>query len=154
MDSKSNTGAENMHSWLKKLKDSQDRRKDEKIRKYNDVVSKLIIILIGVCIVCVIVIAALIVQNETMKKSYDQLIAVNKTNFDNQQNQINYLTTENKKYKDFIFYNRTPSIEHTVYVDPNNPKVSKIVYNNNNVRIDFVDGTNRTVQFVDYDINI
>ena len=72
MDGTSNPGTEHVQSWLKKLKESQDRKKDEKIRKYNDVVSRLIILLIGVCIVCVIVIAALIVQNEGQKKNMDR----------------------------------------------------------------------------------
>ena len=70
MDGTSNKGTEHVQSWMKKLKESQDRKKDEKIRRYNDVVSRLIILLIGVCIVCVIVIAALIVQNEGQKKNY------------------------------------------------------------------------------------
>lgn len=153
MDEKTNQGPEHMHSWLRKLKESQDRRKDEKIRKYNDVVSKLIIILIGVCIICVIVIAALIVQNESLKKSYDQMVTINRTNFDGFQNQITSLQAENMRYKDFIFYNRTPDIEHTVYIDPNTPRISKIVYNNNYAVLFFENGTNRTVNFQDYAIN-
>ncbi len=88
MDGTSNKGTEHVQSWIKKLKESQDRKKDEKIRRYNDVVSRLIILLIGVCIVCVIVIAALIVQNEGQKKNFDQMVLTNKTNFDAQQLQI------------------------------------------------------------------
>jgi hypothetical protein len=150
MDSGTNQGSEHMHSWMRKLKESQERRKDEKIRKYNDVVSKLIIILIGVCIVCVIVIAALIVQNEGLKKSYDQVVLANQTNFEDQLGQISYLQAENKKYRDYIFYNRTPNIEHTVYIDPNNPKITKIIYNNNYAMLYFEDGTYKTVNFQDY----
>ena len=108
MDGTSNPGTEHVQSWLKKLKESQDRKKDEKIRKYNDVVSKLIILLIGVCIVCVIVIAALIVQNESQKKAMDSLVLANNSTFNNQQvqmqtlqGQIQSLQAQNERYQSF-----------------------------------------------------
>lgn len=165
MDGSSNQGSEHMHNWLRKLKESQERRRDEKIRRYNDVVSKLIILLIGVCIVCVIVIAALVVQNENLKKNNGELISANQTNFVNQQNKIDSLTAQtddriktledqNRRYQEFILSNRTLNVDHTVYVDPGSPKVSKIVYNNSYITVEFADGNKSTTQFVDYTINV
>jgi predicted PurR-regulated permease PerM len=165
MDGSSNQGSEHMHNWLRKLKESQERRRDEKIRRYNDVVSKLIILLIGVCIVCVIVIAALVVQNENLRKSNNDLIVINKTNFESQQSliyglqnqsddRIQTLEDQNKRYQEFILSNRTLNVDHTVYVDPASPKVSKIFYNNSYITVEFADGNKSTTQFVDYAINI
>src|SRR5512138_88958 len=142
MDGTSNKGTEHTQNWLKKLKDSQDRKKDEKIRRYNDVVSRLIILLIGVCIVCVIVIAALIVQNEGQKKTFDQMVLNNRTNFDAQQAQINALKAdilnlqgENERYQAFILSNRTLNVVHQVNVDPSYPNVTRIVYDNNQITL-------------------
>ena len=154
MDGASNKGTEHVQSWLKKLKESQDRKKDEKIRKYNDVVSRLIILLIGVCIVCVIVIAALIVQNEGQRKSYDQMVQINKTNFDAQQLKINNLNADiqtlqarNDQYQAFILSNRTYNYRHQVNVDPTLPKIATIVYDNNEITLTFVDNTTKTSTF-------
>ncbi|CAJ35235.1 hypothetical protein [Methanocella arvoryzae] len=165
MDESSNQSSEHMHNWLRKLKESQDRRKDEKIRRYNDVVSKLIILLIGVCIVCVIVIAALVVQNESLKKSNNELIIANQTTYNTHQSmiadllnqtsgRIKELEDQNQRYQEFILSNRTLNVDHTVYVDPGSPKVSKIFYNNSYITIEFVDGNRTTTQFVDYTIDI
>ncbi|WP_424357269.1 hypothetical protein [Methanocella sp. MCL-LM] len=165
MDGSSNQSSEHMHNWLRKLKESQDRRKDEKIRRYNDVVSKLIILLIGVCIVCVIVIAALVVQNESLKRDNGELLLANQTNYYAQQgliaslqNQSNGRITEledqNRRYQEFILSNRTLNVDHTVYVDPGSPKVSKIFYNNSYITVEFIDGNKTTTQFVDYTINV
>jgi len=165
MDSSSTPGSEHMHNWLRKLKESQERRRDEKIRRYNDVVSKLIIILIGVCIVCVIVIAALVVQNENLKKSNNELVLVNTTNYDSQMNlidslknqsndRIKMLEDQNKRYQEFILSNKTLNVDHTVYVDPGSPKVNKIIYNNSYVTVEFADGNRSTTQFVDYTLDM
>jgi cell division protein FtsL len=161
MDGTSKRGTEHVQSWLKKLKESQDRKKDEKIRKYNDVVSRLIILLIGVCIVCVIVIAALIVQNEGQKKNFDQMVLTNKTNFDAQQVQINALKSdilnlqaENGQYKSFILSNRTYNYNHQVIVDPSFPKVYKIVYDNNEITLTFIDNTTKTSVFPSPEFNL
>ena len=154
MDGTSDKGTEHVQSWLNKLKQSQDRKKDEKIRRYNDVVSRLIILLIGVCIVCVIVIAALIVQNEGLKKNYDQALALNKTTFDAQQLQINALKgdildlqSQNERYQAFILSNRTYNYRHQVNVDPTLPKIVQIAYDNNEITLTFIDNTTRTSTF-------
>jgi hypothetical protein len=172
MDGTSNKGTEHVQSWLKKLKESQDRKKDEKIRRYNDVVSRLIILLIGVCIVCVIVIAALIVQNEGQKKNYDQLVQTNKivldqmaqankTGFDGQQSQIQLLQgqiqnlqAQNDKYQSFILTNRTLNVVHQVNVDPTYPNVTRIVYDNNQITLYFIDGTSKTTTFAGTEFNV
>lgn len=154
MDGTSNRGTEHVQNWLKKLKESQDRKKDEKIRRYNDVVSRLIIMLIGVCIVCVIVIAALIIQNESLKQDLDEMILINKTNFDAQQAQINalksdiqILTNKNDQYEDFILSNRTYDYNHQVTVDPNLPKIIKIDYDQSQITLTFIDNTTLTSTF-------
>jgi hypothetical protein len=156
MADRTNTGPGEleMKSWLKKLKENQERKKEDKLRKYNDLVSKLIIILIAVCIVCLIAVTALFVQNEDLKKDNQRLIAENKTNYETNYNQIQYLETENKKLKDFILYNRTTNTEHTVVIDPQYPKVSKIMFTNNKVRVEFADGKIEERYFLDYTINI
>jgi cell division protein FtsL len=161
MDGTSNRGTEHVQSWLRKLKESQDRKKDEKIRRYNDVVSRLIILLIGVCIVCVIVIAALIVQNEGQKKNFDQMVLTNKTNFDAQQVQINALKgdiqtlqDENGQYHNFILANRTYNYNHLVNVDPTFPQIVKIVYDNYQITLTFIDGTTKTSTFPSPEFNI
>lgn len=160
MDGTSNQGTEHVQNWLKKLKESQDRKKDEKIRRYNDVVSKLIILLIGVCIVCVIVIAALIVQNESLKNSYDLMISTNNTTYNSGQlqvqslqSQISTLQSDNQKYRDFIFSNRTPNIVHTVSVDSHYPNITRIVYDNYQITLYFIDGTSKTTQFTSPEFN-
>jgi cell division protein FtsL len=161
MDGTSNRGTEHVQSWIKKLKESQDRKKDEKIRKYNDVVSRLIILLIGVCIVCVIVIAALIVQNEGQKKNFDQMVLTNKTNFDAQQVQINALKgdiqaleAQKEKYDAFILSNRTYNYNHQVYVDPSFPQIVQIAYDNYQITLTFIDGTTKTSTFPSPEFNI
>jgi hypothetical protein len=161
MDGTSNKGTEHVQSWLNKLKDSQDRKKDEKIRRYNDVVSRLIILLIGVCIVCVIVIAALIVQNEGQKKNFDQMVLTNKTNFDAQQAQIAMLNgdilslnNDIQQYKNYILTNRTINIVHQVNVDPTYPNVTRIVYDNNQITLYFIDGTSKTTAFAGTEFNV
>jgi len=132
MDSGSNQNSEHMHNWLKKLKESQERRRDEKIRRYNDVVSQLIILLIGVCIVCIIIIAALVVQNENLRKSYDQVVANNNSS----QARITHL----EDYPHTVYINKTG---HT------NPNVSRIIYNYSYATVVFEDGVNSTTQFAD-----
>lgn len=161
MDGASNPGTEHVQSWLKKLKESQDRKKDEKIRKYNDVVSRLIILLIGVCIVCVIVIAALIVQAESQKKAMDAISLTNNTTFNTQQVQISSLQgqltslqTENARYRDFILSNRTLNVVHQVNVDPGYPNVTRIVYDNNRITLYFIDGTTKTTEFSNYEFDL
>ncbi len=161
MDGTSNPGTEHVQSWLKKLKESQDRKKDEKIRKYNDVVSKLIILLIGVCIVCVIVIAALIVQNESQKKTMDSLVLINNTTFNSQQGQIKVLQgqiqslqDQNDRYQSFILSNRTVDASHQVIVDPGYPNVTRIIYDSGHITLYFIDGTTKTTEFSGYEINI
>lgn len=161
MDGTSNPGTEHVQNWLKKLKESQDRKKDEKIRKFNDVVSKLIILLIGVCIVCVIVIAALIVQNEGQKKAMDSLVLANNTTFYNQQaqlqtlqGQILSLQAQNERYQSFILSNRTLDVVHQVNVDPSYPNVTRIVYDNNHITLYFIDGTTKTTEFTGYEFNL
>lgn len=165
MDGTSNKGTEHVQSWLKKLKESQDRKKDEKIRRYNDVVSRLIILLIGVCIVCVIVIAALIVQNEGQKKNFDQMVLTNKTNFDSQQVQINalkgdvqtldaQLEAQKEKYETIILSNRTFNYNHQVNIDPTFPQIVKIVYDNYQITLTFIDGTTKTSTFPSPEFNI
>ncbi len=67
------TGELEMNDWLKKLKENQNRKKDEKLRKYNDIISKFIIILVAVCVVCFIAIAALAMENNNLYKSNEQL---------------------------------------------------------------------------------
>ena len=161
MDGTSNRGTEHVQSWLRKLKESQDRKKDEKIRKYNDVVSRLIILLIGVCIVCVIVIAALIVQNEGQKKNFDQMVLTNKTNFDAQQVQINALKgdiqakhAEIDQYRNIILMNKTFNYNHQVNIDPSFPQIVKIVYDNYQITLTFMDGTTKTSTFPSPEFNI
>jgi predicted PurR-regulated permease PerM len=161
MDGASNKGTEHVQSWLNKLKDSQDRKKDEKIRRYNDVVSRLIILLIGVCIVCVIVIAALIVQNEGLKKNYDQMVLVNQSTFDSQQSQlsalkgqIQSLQIENGQYKNFILSNRMYNYRHQVNVDPTLPKIVTIVYDNDQITLTFIDNTTKTSTFPTPDLTV
>ena len=161
MDETPGQGTEHVQNWLKKLKESQDRKKDEKIRRYNDVVSRLIILLIGVCIVCVIVIAALIVQNEGLKKSYDGAVLANATGFDAQQKQINALQNQTgalqnqtELYKAFILSNRVLNVTRDIHVNPGFPNVTRIVYDNNQITLYFIDGTSKTTTFTGVDINI
>ena len=161
MDGTSNRGTEHVQSWLRKLKESQDRKKDEKIRKYNDVVSRLIILLIGVCIVCVIVIAALIVQNEGQKKNFDQMVLTNKTNFEAQQVQIDALKgdiqakqAEIGQYRNIILMNKTLNYNHQVNIDPTFPQIVKIVYDNYQITLTFIDGTTKTSTFPSPEFNI
>ncbi len=162
MDGTSNKGTEHVQSWLKKLKESQDRKKDEKIRKYNDVVSRLIILLIGVCIVCVIVIAALIVQNEGQKKNFDQMVLTNKTNFDAQQVQIDALKGEIQAKQAEIGQvqeyhpdrTRRYNYNHQVNIDPSFPQIVKIVYDNYQITLTFIDGTTKTSTFPSPEFNI
>lgn len=156
MANKDNHGSNEleMKSWLKKLKENQERKKEEKLRRYNDLVSKLIILLIAVCIVCVIAIAALLVQNENLKNDYSSLNASYNSLNQTSGERIKMLEAQNKKYQDFIFFNRTANVEHSVYIDPKYPRVSKIQFTNNMVKVEFVDGTTQERFFIDYNINI
>ncbi|MCD1293425.1 hypothetical protein CUJ83_00230 [Methanocella sp. CWC-04] len=148
------SGELEMKSWLKKLKENQERKREERLRRYNDLVSKFIILLIAVCIVCLIAVMALFVQNDQLKKENDKLFLENGTNYNMTMLQIEYLESENKKLKDFILYNRTPNVEHTLIIDPDNPKVSKIIFTTNKVRVEFVDGKVEERHFLDYTLNI
>ncbi|HMK46755.1 MAG TPA: hypothetical protein VK436_09020 [Methanocella sp.] len=146
MDSDSNQSSEHMHNWLKKLKESQERRRDEKIRRYNDVVSKLIILLIGVCIVCIIIIAALGVQNENMRTSYDRL--------EKSYNQlaVNNTTYYNLSQGQALQLGKIETTAHTIYINKTghaNPNVSRVIYNFSYATIVFEDGINSTTQFAD-----
>lgn len=148
------SGELEMKSWLKKLKENQDIRKEEKLRRYNDLISKFIILLIAICIVCVIAIAALLMQNEDLKSKNEKLAGEYKLLNETSYQRIKLLEENNQKYQDFIFYNRTVNFEHTVYIDPKNPKVRQIVFTNNMVKVEFEDGTTQERYFIDYNINI
>lgn len=144
-----------MKSWLKKLKENQDRRKEDRLKKYNDVISKFIIVLVAICIVCLIAIAALFIQNEGLKKDYQQLgLSYDMLNA-TKNSDIARLQGENSDLKNFIFSNRSINdFQHTVFIDPNSPKVSKITFNTNKVTVQFADGTSQEKYFIDYNVNI
>src|SRR5208337_4303698 len=143
------TGELEMSEWLRKLKANEDHKKEEKIRKYNDVISKFIILMVAVCVVCFIAIAMLAVENNNLYKQNDQLQASYNTLNDSKNTQIAQLTSDNTDLRNYIFSNRTfNNVEYTVNMDPTLPKVNKITFNNNMVHIDFVDGTSKDVYFI------
>jgi len=148
------TGELEMNDWLKKLKDNQDRKKEEKLRRYNDVVSKFIIVLVAVCIVCFIAIAALAVENNNLYRQNDQLKASYSQNISDMNSTITKLTADNNDLRQFIFSNRTDNVEYSVNMDPNLPKVSKITFDNNRVHLLFVDGTTKDVFFIDNNLYV
>jgi len=140
---------------LKKLKENQDRRREEKLIKYNDVISKFIIVLVAICIVCTISVAALFMQNQGLRNDNKQLAA----NYDSlnisKNSQIQQLQNDNNDLKNFIFSNRSINdFQHTVLIDPNLPKVSKIIFNTNEVTVQFTDGTQSVRYFIAEDFNI
>jgi hypothetical protein len=146
-----------MNDWLKKLKENQDRKKEGKLRKYNDIVSKFIIVMIAVCIVSFIAIAALAIENNNLYKQNDQLMLKNaqnetglKVQITDLNAQITKLTNDNQELRSFIFSNRTfNNVEYSVNVDPSLPKVSKITFGNNKVHFEFIDGSSKDVFFID-----
>jgi|AGTN01.1.fsa_nt_gi hypothetical protein len=152
MDGTSKQDTEHVQNWLNKLKDSQDRKKDDKIRRYNDVVSRLIILLIGVCIVCVIVIAALIIQNEGQKKTYDQMVIANQTTFINGQRE-NYTTFINDQnvirglQSQIDIYRTTDVLYHVSISDYRIPNLVMISYNKSQLTLHFADGTTESSEF-------
>ncbi len=149
------SGELEMKSWLKKLKENQDRRREEKLKKYNDVISKFIIVLVAICIVCMIAVAALFMQNEVLRNDNKQLTASYDSLNISKNGQIQQLQNDNNDLKNFIFSNRSINdFQHTVYIDPNSPKVSQITFNTNKVTVQFADGTTQEKYFIDYDINI
>lgn len=149
------SGELEMNEWLRKLKDNQDRQREEKIRKFNDMVSKFIVILVAVCIVCFIAIAALAVENNNLYRQNDQLKSAFAQNESALNTQITKLTSENTDLREFIFSNRSfNDVEYTVNMDPELPKVSKITFNNNRVHLLFVDGTSKDVFFIDNNLYV
>ena len=148
------TGELEMNDWLKKLKDNQDRKKEEKLRRYNDVVSKFIIVIVAVCIVCFVAIAALAVENNNLYRQNDQLKASYSQNISDMNSTITKLTADNNDLRQFIFSNRTDNVEYSVNMDPNLPKVSKITFDNNRVHLLFVDGTTKDVFFIDNNLYV
>ena len=137
------TGELEMSEWLKKLKENEDHKKEEKVRKYNDVISKFIIILVAVCVVSFIAVAMLAVENNNLYNKNDQLLASYNSLNESKNTQIAQLNN-------YIFSNRTfNNIQYTINMDPTLPKVNKITFNNNMVQIYFVDGTSKNVYFID-----
>ena len=113
------SGELEMKSWLKKLKENQDRRREEKLKKYNDVISKFIIVLVAICIVCMIAVAALFMQNQVLQNDNQQLTANYDSLNTSKNNQIQQLQNDNNDLKNFIFSNRSINdFQHTVYIDP------------------------------------
>lgn len=149
------SGELEMNDWLRKLKENQDNKKEEKLRSYNNLVSKFIIILVLICIACFIAIAALAVENNNLYKTNDQLQSSYNTLNNSANSQIAQLTSDNADLRNYIFSNRTfNNIQYTVNVDPTLPKVSKIIFNNNMVQINFVDGTSKNVYFIDSNLYV
>lgn len=149
------SGELEMKSWLKKLKQNQERRREDKLKKYSDVVSKFIIVLVAICIICLIAVAALIIQNEGLRKDNQQLAADYSTLNLTKSNDLLKLQNENDDLKNFIFSNRSINdFQHTVYIDPNSPKVSMITFNTNKVTVQFADGSTQEKFFIDYTLNI
>ncbi|HTY91071.1 MAG TPA: hypothetical protein VMC84_07845 [Methanocella sp.] len=149
------SGELEMNDWLKKLRDNQDRQKEEKLRRYNDIVSKLIIVLVGVCIICFVAITALAVENNNLYRQNDQLKVQYAQNLTELNGTITKLTADNNDLRQFIFSNRTfNNADYTVNLDPALPKVSQITFNNNKVHLLFVDGTNKDVYFIDNNLYV
>ena len=150
------SGELEMNNWLRKLKENQDRRKEERLRKYNDIVSKFIIILVALCVVSFIAIAALAIENNNLYKQNDELKAQYVQNETQLNDQIAKLTSDNKDLREFIFSNRTfNNVEYTVNLDPGLPKISKIMFNNNKVHFEFADGSPpKDVYFIDKNLYV
>ena len=149
------TGELEMNDWLRKLKENQNQKKDEKLRRYNDIISKFIIILVVVCVVCFIAIAALAVENNDLYKKNEQLSSLYTQNETALNSQITKLTVDNDNYRNFILSNRTfNNVEYTVNVDPSLPKINMITFNNNKVHFDFADGTSQDKYFIDYNLYV
>jgi len=136
-----------MNDWLKKLKENQDRKKDEKLRRYNDIISKFIIILVAILVVSFIAIAALAIENNNLYKQNDQLKG-------NYTSQIDKLTRDNNDLRQILFSNRSSTVVYTISMDPTLPKVNKISFNNNRVHFDFVDGTTKDVYYIDSNLSV
>jgi hypothetical protein len=88
-------------------------------------------------------------------------VLTNKTNFDAQQLQITKLNGdiqnlqgENQQFKSFIITNRTVNVVHQVNIDPSYPNVTRIVYDNNQITLYFIDGTSKTTAFVGTEFNV
>ena len=145
-----------MNDWLKKLKDNQDRRKDEKIRRYNDIISKFIIVLVAVLVVSFIAIAALAIENNNLYRQNDKLKADYNTLNASQSDQITKLSNDNKDLRDFIFSNRSfNSVDYSINIDPSLPKISKITFNTNKVHFEFADGSPaKDVYFIDKNLYV
>lgn len=144
-----------INDWLKKLKDNQDRRKEEKLRRYNDVVSKFIVVLVAVCIVAFVAIAALAIENNNLYRQNDVLKDEYARNQSDLNAQIANLTADNQDLWNIIFSNRSLSnTDYTVNIDPDLPKVSKITFNSNRVHLLFVDGTSKDVFFIDNNLYV
>jgi cell division protein FtsB len=151
-----NSGELEMNNWLKKLKENQDMRREERLRKYNDIISKFIIILVGVLVVSFIAIAALAIENNNLYRQNDQLKAQGVQNETQLNDQITKLTNDNRDLREFIFSNRSfNNVEYTVNMDPALPKVSKITFNTNKVHIEFADGSPpKDVYFIDSNLYV
>ncbi len=145
-----------MNDWLKKLKENQDRRKEEKLRKYNDIISKVIIVLVAVLVVSFIALAALAIENNNLYRQNDQLKSQYLANETQLNDQITRLTNDNKDLREFIFSNRSfNNMEYSINLDPNLPMVSKITFNSNKVHFEFVDGSPpRDVYFIDSNLYV
>ena len=141
------SGELEMNDWLKKLKENQDRKKDEKLRRYNDIISKFIIILVAILVVSFIAIAALAIENNNLYKQNDQLKG-------NYTSQIDKLTRDNNDLRQILFSNRSSTVVYTISMDPTLPKVNKISFNNNRVHFDFVDGTTKDVYYIDSNLSV
>ena len=150
-DMSSCAGELEMNDWLKKLKENQDRRKEEKLRKYNDIISKFIIIMVLVLVVSFIAIAALAIENNNLYRQNDQLKAQYLKNETDLNDQLTKLTNDNKDLREFIFSNRSfNNVEYSVSLDPSLPKISKITFNTNKVHFEFADGSPpKDVYFID-----
>ncbi|AFD00027.1 hypothetical protein Mtc_1273 [Methanocella conradii HZ254] len=154
ISSPASSGELEMNDWLRKLKENQERRREEKLRRYNDLVSKVIIILVGVCIVCFIAIVALAVENNNLYKQNDQLKASYEELNVTKSEQISKLISDNNDLRQFIFSNRSNNVEYTVNIDPNLPKVSMITFNNNRIHFVFSDGSAKDVYFIDTNLYV
>jgi lipopolysaccharide/colanic/teichoic acid biosynthesis glycosyltransferase len=143
-----------MNDWLKKLKENQERKREEKLRRYNDLVSKVIMILVGICIVSLIAIVALAVENNNLYKQNDQLKASYEELNITKNEQISKLMSDNNDLRQFIFSNRSNSVEYTVNLDPSLPKVSMITFNNNRIHFVFTDGSTKDVYFIDTNLYV
>jgi hypothetical protein len=143
-----------MNDWLRKLKENQERKREEKLRRYNDLVSKVIMILVGICIVSLIAIVALAVENNNLYKQNDQLKSSYEELNITKNEQISKLMSDNNDLRQFIFSNRSNSVEYTVNLDPSLPKVSMITFNNNRIHFVFADGSTKDVYFIDTNLYV